>query len=188
MTKAGTNQKKSLESFIKDRHQVLTVLGVLFALVGFFTSRGEPYRSLTKFIATSILIMAVIVFLEIWSKFPKFSNQEIRLTLFRVFYAISFVTLFVWFILDYRAFIRQEPALASVVLVILFFFLMATLLSGFPELIGPFIWRLLDKTGLGEKPKDFIAVISFLLYAAISAAASLLWVGLIYTVLTASWW
>jgi cation transport ATPase len=132
--------------------------------------------------------MAVIVFLEIWSKFPKFSKQEIRLTIFRIFYAISFVALFIWFILDYRAFIKQEPALASVMLVILFFFLMATLLSGFPEDFGPSIWKRLDKTKLEEKTKDFVAVISFLAYAGICTFSSFIIVSVIYALLTASWW
>lgn len=86
----------SLAEFIKDNHEVLSILGVLFALVGIFSSIES-----TKGISFFFYLMAVILSIEIYRLFPK-TTKSISIELFQILFLDAIGGLSVWLFIGYK--------------------------------------------------------------------------------------
>lgn len=102
MAKDEITKKVSLKDFINNNHELIKVLGVLFALVGFFGGIEDLFAKLISFF---IYLMAVLVFVELWIQFPKSEKASIMMATFESLYVLTMLFLSGWLIYNYREYV-----------------------------------------------------------------------------------
>jgi hypothetical protein len=102
--KVGSERKResgqvTLAAFIKDNHDLMEVLGVLVALTVF--ASNLPLKPIGYGLSFMFLTMAVLIWLELWGRFPSGSGTAL-LFWFENVLSLTILGIVVYWLLDYR--------------------------------------------------------------------------------------
>jgi hypothetical protein len=105
----------SLSDFVKDHHDLLTVLSVLFAVLGVLAG-VEQQPELTIFLSSLLYIMALCVFYELFDHLSEIIEQaSFPLLIFATSLALLMLFFFLWLL---NFFISEPSAWVAAILVV----------------------------------------------------------------------
>jgi hypothetical protein len=87
----------TLWKFIDDNHKSLSVLGVLFAVVGVFSKIGDGWG---RTVSVYFYLLAMLVFIEVRKQFPK-GITNLTFELFQALFNGAFIPITFWLFSNY---------------------------------------------------------------------------------------
>lgn len=97
MDEQDKRKESTLAEFVEENHKLLTTLGVLVAITLFARQISIPL--IASFISFALLGATIMVWLELWSRFPK--NGSMFLRWFEDFISLSLFMLIAYWFLEY---------------------------------------------------------------------------------------
>ncbi len=118
------NKKVSLVSFIEDNHKLITTLGAFTVLTVFVSNL--PLKMLGYLLSFLFLTATVLVWLELWSRFPKPGTN--RLIWFENVLSVAVLIFIGYWVLEFRVVWRP---LLTTILMLTFLWLMSLTIKRF---------------------------------------------------------
>lgn len=89
----------TLSDFINKNNKLLTALGV-FVSLSLFTDRIDSSALLSKYLSFLFLLLAIIIWLELWRKYPK--RGDPLLSWFETILSFAFLMFIMYWFFEYR--------------------------------------------------------------------------------------
>jgi hypothetical protein len=90
----------SLSQFLEDNQKLISVLGVFNAITVF--SLSLPYKKMSLMLSFAFLSITIIIWIELWAKFPRDTRVTTRLSIFENILSYSLLLLVVYWFFAYK--------------------------------------------------------------------------------------